>query len=183
MNLHRWLVPTFVLLVSLALVPPASGHGNITSSSPQAGARVNSAPRLVRLVLAEAPAAGSSLTVIDGCGDAVSGEPQRDGENFTVAIEGGRPGGWQVRLRSISSVDGHAIKERFAFRVAGNRDCSEEDVEDPSGTDDPDDDVATSSRPPIENDDGSDFPVVAFALGTVAVVGVAIALRGPRKKS
>lgn len=182
-TLQRLVVAALVLTVSQAFPAPASAHGDITSSTPEAGTRVKRPPRQVRLVLAEPAAAGSSLTVTDGCGDAVSGEPARDGQNFSVVIDGGRPGRWQVRLRSISSVDGHVIKDRFAFRVAGKRDCSEE-AEDPPDGEDPGDEIATSSRPPIENeDDGSSFPVVPFALGTVAVVGVALALRGPRKKS
>lgn len=167
-----------VALLLSTLIPPALAHGDIVSSSPESGARVKRAPRQVRLVLAEAPAAGSSLTVVDGCGDTVSGEPRRDAENITVAIDGGRPGRWRVRLRSISSVDGHVISQRFAFRVTGRRDCSEEpeDASDPADAND--DEIDTSSRPPIENEDpGSRFPIVPFALGTVAVVGVAVALR------
>ncbi len=63
--------------------------------------------------------------------------------------------------------------------MAGKRDCSQ-------GEDDPDDDIVseeTSSRPPIANPDADDggFPIVPFALVTVAVVAIAIAVRRPRK--
>ena len=178
-SLRSLFVGGAVVLLSVFVTGPAGAHGDIVSSTPQADAQVKRAPRQVSLVLAEAPAAGSSLKVVDGCGDTVSGDPRRDGENFTVAIDGGRPGGWKVQLRSISSVDGHVISERFNFRVAGERDCSQK-PDRPKETDD----IDTSSRPPIENDDeDSGFPIVPFALGTIAVVGVAVALRGGSRKS
>lgn len=165
-------------LVALGAAPPAAAHGDISSSSPEAGARVKGPPRRVRLVLAETPAPRSMLTVIDGCGDEVSRKPKLEGDNISVAIGGGSPGRWQVRLRSISSVDGHTFSDRFAFRVAGERDCSGQVKED-----EPQDDETAeiSSRAPIENDEqGRSFPVVPLALGTVVVVGVTIALRGRR---
>lgn len=177
------LAAILALFVALVAAAPAAAHGDIASSSPEAGARVKRAPRQVRLVLAEPPAAGSDLRVIDACGERVSGQPTRDGDNIAVSIDGGRPGRWQVRLRSISSVDGHTISEGFAFRVAGKRDCSAESTEN-EPSDDETDQIDTSSRPPIENDEqGSSFPVVPFALGTIVVVGVAIALRGPRNSN
>lgn len=172
------------LVASLVVLSaaPAAGHGDITSSRPEAGARLNRAPQQVRLVLAEPPAQGSDVTVVDPCGDEVSGEPQRDGETISVSVDGGRPGRWRVQLRSISSVDGHVISDRFAFRVAGKRDCSpDENAAGPDDNADEEADDEISSRPPIENDDpGSGFPVVPFALGTVVVVGIAVALRGKK---
>lgn len=174
-----WVIGVAMVLVG-GFAGPASAHGDIASSTPEAGAKVKKPPRRVSLVLAEAPAKGSTVTVTDGCGDEVSGEPQLNGDTIAVATDGDRPGRWKVQLRSISSVDGHAITDRFAFQVAGRRDCSDEVEEPEDDVEEPD----TSSRPPIENDDdGSGFPVVPFALGTVAVIGVAVALRGPRKKS
>ena len=158
---------------------PVWGHGDIRSASPEDGARVRRPPREVALVLAEPAASGSSLVVTDGCKEEVSGEPVADGENYSVPISGGRPGRWSVKLRSISSVDGHVIKAGYSFTVAGKKDCSAE----PSPSDDETDDPNTSSRPPIANsDDGSSFPVLPFALGTVVLVGIAVALRRPSSK-
>lgn len=157
---------------------PAGAHGDITSSRPEAGARLRKPPRVVRLVLAEPPAQGSDLTVIDACGEEVSGEPAIDGDNLSVSIEGGSRGRWRVRLRSISSVDGHAISDRFAFRVAGKRDCSPAGEEEDPG--DAGDEIETSSRLPIENDEDSGFPVIPFALGTLVIVGAAVALRSKK---
>ena len=173
-----------VLAVALALAlgavwaGPAWAHGDIQSASPEEGSKVRRPPGEVALVLAEPPAAGSSLLVTDGCKEKVSGEPVADGDNYSVAIEGGRPGRWTVKLRSISSVDGHVIKAGYSFTVGGKRDCSAEPTPDGEETED------TSSRPPIANPDeeGSSFPVVPFALGTVVLVGIAVALRRPGSK-
>lgn len=170
----------FVVALALVPVPPAAAHGDIVSSDPEAGARVRRPPQRVRLVVAEPPARGSGVTVTDPCGERVSGRPRRDGDTISVPISAGSPGWWRVQLRSISAVDGHVVSGRFAFRVAGKRDCSaDEDEVGPTG--DAEDEVATSSRPPIENEDqGPGFPVIPFALGTIAVVGAALALRGKK---
>ena len=158
---------------------PAWGHGDIQSASPEEGAKVRRPPREVELVLAEPAASGSSLVVTDGCKEQVSGEPVADGNNYSAPIDGGRPGRWSVKLRSISSVDGHVIKAGYSFTVAGKKDCSTE----PTPSDDETEDANTSSRPPIANsDEGSSFPVLPFALGTVALVGIAVALRRPSSK-
>ncbi|HJR45461.1 MAG TPA: copper resistance CopC family protein [Actinomycetota bacterium] len=161
-----------------ASAAPAWAHGDIQSASPEEGARVRRPPREVALVLAEPAASGSSLVVVDGCKEEVSGEPVADGERYSVAIEGGRPGRWSVRLRSISSVDGHLVRAGYSFTLAGKKDCSSEPTPEPDETDD----ANTSSRPPIANpdDDGTSFPVVPFALGTVALIGLAVALRRPK---
>ena len=170
-----------VTVVLLAIAAPAFAHGDISSSTPEAGARLKRPPRQVRLVLAEPPAAGSDMAVVDGCGEPVSGEAQRDGATLSASVAGGQPGRWRVRLRSISSVDGHLVTERFSFEVAGKRDCNA-DTKEPE-EEAPDDE--TSSPPPIADpDEGSAFPLfVPFALGTVLVVGLAFALRRPRDKA
>ena len=172
--LKRLVVGLLVLGVHAAMASPATAHGEIVRARPAADTQVRRPPRGVRLVLAEAPAARSGLRVVDGCGDIVSGDPQRSGKSFSVALDGGGSGRWRVRLRSVSAVDGHVVSDGFTFRVAGKRDC-------PAGRDGAGDQaqVDTSSRPPIENEDrGSRFPIVPLALGAAVVVGVAVALRG-----
>jgi copper resistance protein C len=167
-----------------ALAFPAAAawaHGDIQSSSPSAGARVTDPPREVSLVLAEPAARGSSLVVTDGCGERVSGAPVIDGVDLSTPIDGGSPGSWKAQMRSISAVDGHAVEAGFSFRVAGQRDCSQEPTT-PGGDESP----TTSSRPPLENPDPPDsggFPVVPFAIGTVVLVGLALVVRRPWSKS
>lgn len=134
------------------------------------------------MILAEPAASGSTVVVTDGCEREVSSDAlDVKREILTAPINEGEPGRWSVNVRSISAVDGHAIKEAFTFRVAGQKDCSQEDDVEPETDISPD----TSSREPIENPDqeGTSFPVVPFALGTIAVVAVALAVRRPWDKS
>ncbi len=170
--------PALALLLLGALASPASAHGAIARSSPDAGSVVPKPPKEVTLTLAEPPGPGSSLAVTDGCGRDVSGGETIQRDAFSATITGGRPGTWNVRMRSVSSVDGHVVKESFSFKVSGKRDCS-------PGSDGDQGEVATSSRPPIENPDagGTSFPIVAFALGTLVLVGVAVAIRRPWARS
>lgn len=159
---------------------PVWAHGDIESAHPTQGSKVSQPPREVSVHLAEPAAQGSTLVVTDGCKEQVGGEAQIDGEMFTVPIEGGRPGRWNVKVRSISSVDGHLVKESFSFTVRGKKDCSPEAA--PTGNDDTDDEVELGDpQPPLENDETS-FPIVPFALGTVVLVGLAVALRRSSSK-
>ena len=181
-TLLKRLVAAGVLAMGAVVFPsPALAHGDLRESSPEAGSRVAEPPQEVTLTLAEPAAEGSTVVVTDGCGEEVSGPLDIKRGILTAQIAGGQPGRWLVDLRSISAVDGHVIKEAFTFKVAG-KDCSPDaaDIE-------PETDISpgTSSRPPIENPDeeGTSFPVIPFALGTVAVVAVALAVRRPRDRS
>lgn len=179
--MNRWRSATAVAAFALLVLSagPAGAHGAIESAHPTQGSKVGQPPREVSVHLAEPAAQGSTLVVTDGCKESVGGEAQIDGEMFTVPIQDGRPGRWNVKVRSISSVDGHLVKESFSFTVRGKKDCSAE--ESPNDDSDPDDDVELGDpQPPIENDETS-FPIVPFALGTVVLIGLAIALR--RSKS
>lgn len=156
---------------------PAWAHGDIRSAHPAQGSTVGQPPREVSVHLAEPAAKGSALVVTDGCDREVGGEVQIDGEMLTLPIEDGRPGRWTVKVRSISSVDGHLVRQSFTFKVRGSKDCSAE----PSPDDDGDVELG-DPQPPLENDETS-FPIVPFALGTVVVIALAIALRRSTNKS
>lgn len=171
------------LAIGIVSLPSAAlAHGDIQDSSPAAGTRVTKPPEQVTLVLAEPAADGSTLVVTDGCGDEVSGALAIRREVLETPISGGQPGRWAVDLRSVSAADGHAIEAAVTFKVAGSKDCSQD-----AGADiEPDTDISpgTSSRPPIHNpeEEGSSFPVIPFALGTVALVAVVLAVRRPWDK-
>lgn len=163
------------LTLGLIVLPaaPAWAHGVIESAHPAQGSTVAEPPRELSVHLAEPAAPGSTLVVTDGCGERVGDEGRIEGQMFTLPIQDGRPGRWNVKVRSISSVDGHLVRESFSFKVRGKKDCSPE--ESPSNNDD--DEVELGApQPPIQNDESS-FPVVPFALGTVVLIGLAIALR------
>ena len=168
------------LLAGFLLVLVASGsavaHGVYTSSSPAQGDRVRQVPDEVRVALTEAPAQGSTMRVADGCGRNVAESVQQEGSDL-VAVVGGEiapePGNWKVTFRSISSVDGHAARDSFAFKVRGRRDCARDEGPTDEKTESPE----TSSQPPIANDEGASFPWIPFGLGTIVLVVVALVAR------
>lgn len=177
--------PSIAVLMAVLIGWPgvALAHGDVRDSSPAARTRVTKPPEEVILILAEPAAKGSVLIVTDGCEREVSTAIAIRREIVETVIDGGEPGRWRVAVRSISAVDGHVVKEAFTFRVAGKKDCSPGD--DATPDDDTDISPDTSSRAPIDNPDpeGSSFPVVPFALGTVAVIAVAVAVRRPWNRS
>lgn len=136
-------------------------------------------PKEVVLTLSEPAAEGSTVAVTDGCGDEVSGALDIRREVLETAITGGRAGRWRVDLRSVSAADGHATRETFTFKVTGRKDCRG------AAGDDTQISPGTSSRPPILNPDEEEtsFPLVAVALGAVAVAAVLLAIRRPWDKS
>jgi hypothetical protein len=98
---------------------------------------------------------------------------------LSASIDGGEPGKWRVEYRIISTVDGHPTSDGWSFAVQGKKDCSEPA---PEQTDDgtaPDDGAAGGpTGEGDDEDDGSSFPVVPVAAGTVALVAVALLIRG-----
>jgi copper resistance protein C len=156
------------LVILLALPVSAHAHATLESSDPEVDSTVQKPPAEVTLTMAEQPAAGSRVVVTDGCDREVGGRVQLSGSDMVVAISGGQPGRWNVDYSAVSAEDGHEISDSFSFVVAGQKDCNSDPVDVPS----------TSSRKPINNpDDGSSFPVIPLAIGTVVVVGGALMLR------
>ena len=164
------------LAFALALPVGALAHGTLESSVPEADSTVDEAPSEVTLTLAEEPAPGSRATVTDGCKKDVGQKARLSGNDMIVAVGDGQPGRWNVEYSSISAQDGHEVNGELTFVVKGRKDCSAPD-ETPAET--PGEiEPSTSSSKPIENpDEGSSFPVVPLAVGTVVVVGGALLLR------
>ena len=160
------------LVAGLVLLPvaPAAGHGEIQGTNPKQGSRVAEVPRRLAVTLTEAPGPGSQIRAVDGCKRKVRGTVAQEGNDLVLAVTGGEPGRWTVSYRAISSVDGHLTKDRFAFAVAGRKDCSEDDTEIGGGKD-------TRVASPDGGDDGSSFPLVPFGIATVVVIVLALVLR------
>jgi methionine-rich copper-binding protein CopC len=167
----RRLLALCALAVVLAAPVASHAHGDIQSTSPEDGARVTSAPSIVRISFTEAPTADGRFEVIDGCGDDIVAEVAREGANAELLVDAGQPGAWKVSYRVISSVDGHSTRGSFGFRVAGPSDCSDPE---PVASDTPEID----GQPPFANDDApSDFPVLPVVIGGGAIVALAVAVR------
>jgi methionine-rich copper-binding protein CopC len=162
-----------LLLIGAALATvaaPALAHGDLSSSNPEVNGLLEDPPSVVVLNFAEPPSE-QKITVLDGCHRNVAQEVEVEGARATVSLAGSaQPGHFRVRYRNVSSVDGHAINGRYAFHVLGKKNCREGNTEEPGEGGD-------RAAPPGPPDDGSSFPVVPVALGTIGVVGVALLVR------
>lgn len=169
----RKLVATLFVIGSLAAAVPARAHGDIQASDPAPRSTVERAPRSVAITFTEAPTAQAVLTVTDGCRRDVAQGVDVVDATATVRVAVGQPGRWQVGYRVISSLDGHRTQGRYAFTVAGKRDCTPDD----EATDDPD--TGGTRALPLQPDEpeGSGAPLVPIALGAVALVAIALVVR------
>lgn len=177
MSPKKLLLASMALGVVVAAAAPAGAHGDIQATDPAAKATVRRAPRSVAITFTEAPTAQAVLNVTDGCKRDVGQGVEVAGATATVRVATGQPGKWQVSYRVVSSLDGHQTQGRYAFTVAGKKDCTPD--EDP--TDDPGD--GPTQAAPGDTDetgdtgDSSGAPVIPIALGAVALVAVALVVR------
>jgi methionine-rich copper-binding protein CopC len=163
--------------VALSISTPALGHADVEEMTPSANSRVRKSPREVKLVLAEPPGPGSTLQVRDGCrANVVEDVVADEGESIlSAALARGEPGRWRVRFQSISAVDGHLVRGGFKFTVAGKHRCGEGKNKGDGGTTR----QGQAGDLPRDSDESgsSSLPVVPLALGTAALVGIALVAR------
>lgn len=164
-----------LVLLILSIPGQAWAHGDLRGTDPEDGSRLKKPPTAITLTLTEAPAKGSVMTVRDGCGRKVPGEVFIEDRNLAYSVSGGEPGSWHASYRAISAQDGHLTQGGISFTVAGKKDCSKEP--DDSPTDQIGGGADTRVNAPDQGDDGSSFPIVPFAIGTLVVVAAALLLR------
>ena len=157
------------LFLAVMLSPTAAwAHGDVTTSAPASGDRVEEPPTEISISFGEPPTKDSTYSVLDGCGDEVLSSVEGKGTEKSLVVSGGSSGRWKVSYNVISATDGHHSKDSYSFRVAGEKECEPETNESPSIGD---------AAPPIPPDDEpASFPVVPIAIGAGIVAG-AIALR------
>jgi methionine-rich copper-binding protein CopC len=172
-------VVTAGVAVALSICAPAFGHADLEETMPSANSRVAKPPREVKLVLAEPPGPGSTLQVKDGCrANVVEDVVTNEGESILSAALGrGEPGQWRVRFQSISAVDGHLVKGAFKFTVAGKHACGGSKKNSGAQGSNRQGPQAGDQRGDSDDSEGSSLPVVPLALGTAALVGVALIAR------
>ena len=157
------------LFVALITAAPASAHNSLTGSSPEDGARLAAAPRVVELTfLASLKAGGVTVTIAGPDGvSAAGGQPTVAGRKVTVPFRAG-PAGLYTVAYAVASGDGHPVtgKVRFTLTVGAT----------PTATPTP---TARQTQPafepqevaaPAEGDDDSNTLLWAGALVAVAVV-------------
>ena len=160
----------------VTLVPaPASAHGDLQGTSPEDGSRVKEVPAEITITLTEAPTQGAEVSATDGCKKKVPAAVSVDGDDIVLVPGGGEPGKWKVKYRAVSSVDGHQTRGAISFTVAGKKDCS------PDEPDDPGDDIDASEDPgilqnPNPPDEGSSW-LLWVGGGTVVLVAAAFFIR------
>lgn len=155
-------VLSIATLIVVASSAPAFGHAALTKATPKDGARLDRVPGTVQIDYAEPPTTDSKFTVMDGCGRDVARNVEILNQSITADVDSGQPGNWQVEWAVVSAVDGHLTKEGVAFTVEGEADC---------------DRAAAEDIPTDDEESGSSFPVVPVVIGTLLIVGVAIAVR------
>lgn len=174
---YKTVVLGCVALGSLVLAAPAGAHGDIQASDPAPKSTVRRAPGSVAITFTEAPTAQAVLKVTDGCRRNVGQGVDVTDAIATVRTATGQPGRWQVSYRVISALDGHETQGKYAFTVAGKRDCTPDPQPTKGGNEDPD--GPNEAAPPEESEDsgGSSAPVVPIALGAAALIVVALLVR------
>ena len=157
---------TVVLLLAV-FAPRAFGHAERAATEPKVGARLNAAPEVVSVSYTEPPAGNPEFKVMDGCGNDVVEDLKVQNMTIEATLAAGQPGNWEVEWQVVSGVDGHDTRDSYSFKVAGTKDCNVAAPHDDSeGID-----LVEPSGPGA----GVLIPV---ALGAVALIGLALFLRG-----
>ncbi|HSB37699.1 MAG TPA: copper resistance protein CopC [Gaiellaceae bacterium] len=106
-------------LVALAFPAVASAHATLTKTAPAYGTRVDSSPKVVRLVFDQSvDALPDAIRVYDANGRLLSGATRSSTDHRTIAAPVSRlaRGGYTVRWRAVSA-DGHVVSGVFTFGV------------------------------------------------------------------
>ncbi len=163
--------------VALSLAPAAArAHGDLSATVPEKGSTLRKPIKHLAITFTQAPTTDAVIRVTDGCRRNVVDRVDLEDRVAHVYLRAPQPGKWSVSYRVVSSVDGHESHDRYALTVKGKADCSSEGGDAGDGGNDSGPDAA-GDEGPVTEDDGSSFPVVPVALGTVAVLGLAFVVR------
>jgi methionine-rich copper-binding protein CopC len=165
-----------ILLALASAVEVASAHAELVSSNPDGDSVVREIPESVSVALTEPPAPGTTVNVSDGCAQNVAASVRPAGVGLDIGIGEAEPGRWKVRFHVVSALDGHSTTGDFAFRVRGKAKC-------PEGLEagnDPDTQLTGGEDPQAGDDlpdDGLDFPIIPFVVGSLMILAIALLLR------
>ncbi len=171
---------TAAFLLVLAVAGPAAAHGDKVRTDPPEGATVKTVPGRVSITLSEAPTPQVKLQLTDGCGRQVARSVAVREADIVGSVSNAQPGRWKASYRAISSVDGHESEGSWTFRVAGDKDCSQEDT---SGDEPGDNDAiepgteAGGDTAPLTRSTESSGPVVPVAIGAAILLLAAFLVR------
>jgi methionine-rich copper-binding protein CopC len=156
------------LVAAVAYSGPAFAHAERASSRPDAGSKAATAPGSLVVTFTEPPTGDAAVEVLDGCGRDVVSDVQVQNYEITATLAAGQPGRWEVRTNVISAIDGHNTRDRWAFSVRGEADCSAAETPAPEATEADDEDEGG----------GGALPLIAIGAATLVLVAVGMMLRG-----
>lgn len=108
------------VVVGLALPGVASAHAILGASTPSPGQRLETAPRLAELHFSgPLKVLPNSIQVLDSTGQLFSGPPRLGPDGRTVVADLLAPpkGGYTLRWRTLSALDGHLVSGVFTFGI------------------------------------------------------------------
>src|SRR6266496_3548111 len=116
-GVRRGLVLALAVVTVLLRPVEASAHAYLVSSTPEAGARLGTAPGVVILAFSEPVESGVSQAVVT-TPDGRRVEGTASGTRITVPLATNAPGDYRVAWKAVSSDDGHTTSGSFSFAVA-----------------------------------------------------------------
>ena len=116
-----------VVAVLVAVSGPAWGHAAYSGSDPPDEGVVSRPPSEVVAEFTEPPAEGSSLSIVDACGQRVdNGDSVTSGFEVRVTMSSSSKGTYTVAYRVTSDYDSHVTTGEFTFSSTGGDDCAGE---------------------------------------------------------
>lgn len=123
-NRVRWGFAVAAVLLAVARPAPAWAHGGLRASVPAANARLVAPPTVLRLTFSEAPElAVTTVTLLGADGrpvalGAIARAPE-DRMTVTAAVPRRLAAGQYTVRWQMAGADGHPVRGRFVFAVAG----------------------------------------------------------------
>ncbi|HEX2050819.1 MAG TPA: copper resistance protein CopC [Actinomycetota bacterium] len=125
-----WLLGLCAAAALLAAAPVAAGAADppaLVSTDPPDGATVAEAPARVHATFSEDLAEGSTMTVVDECGDRVDdGTVSVDGATLSVGLAERPMGRYDVSYTAVAADDGASTAGSFSFTAESGFDCDPE---------------------------------------------------------
>lgn len=123
LRLGAWITGSFFAL-SLLLPVPAGAHAAYDGSNPPDEGTVSSPPAEVWAEFTEPPAEGSTLQIVDPCGQRVdAGDYRYFGYRVTVSMSADKQGTYSANWHVVSDLDSHPTSGTFTFTSTGGEAC------------------------------------------------------------
>ncbi|MGI8774040.1 MAG: copper resistance CopC family protein [Actinomycetota bacterium] len=122
------------LTLAMFLPSPAAAHAAYDGSNPPDKGTVSAPPSEVWAEFTEPPADGSTLQIIDPCGERVdAGDYRYLAYRLTVSMSSDKAGRYSAHWRVISDLDSHPTSGTFTFTSTGGEPCPGEPDEKSGG--------------------------------------------------